>query len=194
MPLQSNAQPGDLRFRDTNGDGVITTDDKTYLGDPIADATFGLNLGFTYKNFDFLAYVFSSVGNEIVRNYERFQPLTNRSTMYLDRWTGPGTSNDTPRVTTGATQNNQFSDFFVEDGSFVRLQNLQVGYTLSDTFLEDYKINELRLYVSASNLVTLTKYTGYDPTGSSGQPIGGGIDYGFYPTPKTYLFGLQLKF
>jgi len=114
--------------------------------------------------------------------------------MYLDRWTGPGTSNDTPRVTTGATQNNQFSDFFVEDGSFVRLQNLQVGYTLSDTFLEDYKINELRLYVSASNLVTLTKYTGYDPTGSTGQPIGGGIDYGFYPTPKTYLFGLQLKF
>jgi TonB-linked SusC/RagA family outer membrane protein len=191
---QNNAQPGDLRFRDTNGDGVITTDDKTYLGDPIADATFGLNLGFTYKNVDFLAYVFSSVGNEIVRNYERFQPLTNRATMYLDRWTGPGTSNDTPRVTTGATQNNQFSDFFVEDGSFVRLQNLQVGYTLSDTFLEDYKINELRLYVSASNLVTLTKYTGYDPTGSTGQPIGGGIDYGFYPTPKTYLFGLQLKF
>ena len=192
--LQSNAQPGDLRFRDTNGDGVITTDDKTYLGDPIADATFGLNLGFTYKNFDFLAYVFSSVGNEIVRNYERFQPLTNRSTIYLDRWTGPGTSNDTPRVTTGATQNNQFSDFFVEDGSFVRLQNVQVGYTLSDSFLEDYKINELRFYVSASNLVTLTKYTGYDPTGSTGQPIGGGIDYGFYPTPKTYLFGLQLKF
>jgi hypothetical protein len=191
---QNNAQPGDLRFKDTNGDGVITNDDKTYLGDPIADATFGLNFGFTYKNFDFLAYVFSSVGNEIVRNYERFQPLTNRSTMYLDRWTGPGTSNDTPRVTTGATQNNQFSDFFVEDGSFVRLQNLQVGYTLSDTFLEDYKMNELRFYVSASNLVTLTKYTGYDPTGSTGQPIGGGIDYGFYPTPKTYLFGLQLKF
>ena len=191
---QSNAQPGDLRFKDTNGDGVITNDDKTYLGDPIADATFGLNLGFTYKNIDFLAYVFSSVGNEIVRNYERFQPLTNRSTIYLDRWTGPGTSNDTPRVTTGATQNNQFSDFFVEDGSFVRLRNLQFGYTLPSTLLRKINVESLRIYVAANNLITLTRYMGFDPDLSSSSVLSAGVDYGMYPQARSVMSGIQIKF
>jgi len=190
---QTNAQPGDLRFTDVNNDGVIDEDDKTYLGDPIPDATMGLNLSIDYKNFDFSAYVFASIGNEIVRNYERNQPLTNRSVAFLDRWTGPGTSNTNPRVTTGATQNALFSDFFVEDGSFVRLQNVQIGYSF-DEFLENSKLSKLRVYISASNLFTLTKYRGYDPTASTGDPIGGGIDQGFYPSPRTYLLGLNLKF
>jgi len=192
--LNANTQPGDLIFVDINGDGIINDDDRTNIGDPIPDATMGLNLTFDYKNFDFGAYAFASVGNDIVRNYERNLPLTNRTTRFLNRWTGEGSTNSFPRVTTGATNNTLFSDFYVEDGSFVRLQNVQVGYTLSPEISEKWGVNKLRLYVSASNLVTLTEYSGYDPTASTGEPIGGGIDYGFYPNPRTYLIGMNLKF
>ena len=191
---QTNAAPGDLRFVDVNGDGVITPDDRTYIGDPIADLTMGLNLSFNYKNFDFNAYAFASLGNEIVRNYERNLPLTNRPTYYLDRWTGPGTSNSFPRVTTGATGNMLFSDFYVEDGSFLRLQSLQLGYSFSDSVLEKLQFDKLRFYVRASNLFTLTKYRGFDPTTSNGSPIGGGIDQGFYPNPRTFFFGMNVNF
>jgi TonB-linked SusC/RagA family outer membrane protein len=191
---QTNAAPGDLKFVDTNGDGIIDAEDRTYIGDPIADVTMGLNLSFNYKNFDFNAYAFASIGNEIVRNYERTLPLTNRATYFLDRWTGPGTSNTVPRVTTGATGNNLFSDFFVEDGSFLRLQSVQLGYSVGEATLEKLQFNKLRFYVSASNLFTLTKYKGYDPTTSNGAPIGGGIDQGFYPSPRTFLFGMNVNF
>ena len=191
--INDQVQAGDLRFVDQNNDGVIDDEDRVNLGDPIPDATMGLNLSLDYKNFDFSAYAFASVGNEIVRNYERNQNLTNRTVNYLNRWTGEGTSNTDPRVTSGANSNGLFSDYFVEDGSFVRLQNVQLGYTFTPES-EDSKISKLRLYVSASNLFTLTEYRGYDPTASSGAPIGGGIDQGFYPNPKTFLFGLNLKF
>lgn len=190
---QDGAQPGDIRFVDVDGDGVITTEDRTNLGDPIPDFTFGVNIGFNYKNFDFVAYAFGSSGNEIVRNYERFQELTNRSTQFLGRWTGPGSSNEFPRVTTAATSNTLFSDFFVEDGSFIRVQNIQLGYTFGEGVLGE-QIDELRLYTSVSNAFTFTKYRGYDPTTSSGAPVGGGIDIGFYPSPRTFLLGLNLKF
>lgn len=191
---QTNASAGDLRFVDTNGDGEITSDDRTYIGDPIADITMGLNLSFNYKNFDFNAYAFASIGNEIVRNYERNLPLTNRPTYYLDRWTGAGTSDSFPRVTTGATQNTLFSDFYVEDGSFLRLQSVQLGYSIGQNLLDRLEFDKLRFYVSASNLFTLTKYRGYDPTTSNGAPIGGGIDQGFYPNPKTFLLGMNVNF
>ena len=191
---QLNAAPGDLRFVDTNGDGVIDADDRTNIGDPIADVTMGLNLSFNYKRFDFNAYAFASIGNEIVRNYERNLPLTNRPTYFLDRWTGPGTSNTSPRVTTGATGNNLFSDFYVEDGSFLRLQSVQLGYSVGQETLEKLQFSKLRFYVTGSNLFTLTKYRGYDPTTSNGAPIGGGIDQGFYPSPKTFLFGMNVTF
>ena len=192
--LNSNTQPGDLIFVDINNDGVIDDLDKTNIGDPIPDATMGLNISFDLYNFDFGAYAFASVGNDIVRNYERNLPLTNRTIQYLNRWTGEGTSNSFPRVTNGATNNTLFSDFYVEDGSFVRLQNVQLGYTIAGDTAEKWGIDKLRFYVSASNLFTLTEYTGYDPTTSNGAPIGGGIDYGFYPNPRTYLVGMNLKF
>ena len=191
---QLNAAPGDLRFVDTNGDGKIDADDRTNIGDPIADITMGLNLSFNYKRFDFNAYAFASIGNEIVRNYERNLPLTNRPTYFLDRWTGPGTSNTSPRVTTGATGNILFSDFYVEDGSFLRLQSVQLGYSVGQATLEKLQFSKLRFYVTGSNLFTLTKYRGYDPTTSNGAPIGGGIDQGFYPSPKTFLFGMNVTF
>lgn len=191
--IDNNVQAGDLRFVDVNNDGVIDNNDRVNLGDPIPDATMGLNISLDYKNFDFSAYAFASVGNEIVRNYERNQNLTNRTVNFLNRWTGEGSTNTDPRVTTGANSNGLFSDYFVEDGSFVRLQNVQLGYTFIPKS-EDSKMSKLRLYVSASNLLTLTEYRGYDPTASSGAPIGGGIDQGFYPNPKTFLLGLNLKF
>jgi len=191
---QTNANPGDLRFADLNGDGEITTEDRTNLGDPIPELTMGMNFSFDYKNFDFNMYAFASIGNDIVRNYERNLALTNRPTYFLDRWTGPGTSNTFPRVTTGATGNTLFSDFYVEDGSFVRLQNVQVGYSFNPKDKSKIGVDKLRLYLSASNLFTLTKYKGYDPTASSGNPLGGGLDNGFYPSPKTFILGLNVNF
>ena len=193
-PSLPNTAPGDLRFVDVNGDGVIDNNDKTYIGDPIPDITMGFNMSFNYKNWDFNAYAFASIGNEIVRNYERNLPLTNRPTYFLDRWTGPGTSNTFPRVTTGATNNILFSDFYVEDGSFLRLQSVQLGYTLNKSLVDKINFDSIRFYLSASNLFTLTKYRGYDPTASSGAPIGGGIDQGFYPNPKTFLLGANINF
>ncbi len=191
---QANAAPGDLRFVDINGDGVIDNDDRTDIGNPIPDATMGLNISLNYKDWDFTAYAFASIGNEIVRNYERNQPLVNKSAYTLNRWTGEGTTNEFPRVTTGATSNFLFSDYFVEDGSFVRLQNAQIGYTLPAEVVERVGIDQLRVYISGNNLFTLTEYRGYDPSASSGAPIGAGIDQGFYPVPRTYLMGVNLKF
>jgi TonB-dependent starch-binding outer membrane protein SusC len=190
--INSAVQAGDLRFVDINDDGVIDDDDKTDIGNPLPDATMGLNFSIDYKNFDFSAYAFASVGNEIVRNYERNQNLTNRPAYFLNRWTGEGSTNSDPRVSTGANSNGLFSDYFVEDGSFVRLQNVQLGYTFPNK--EESKISKFRIYISASNLFTLTEYRGYDPTASTGAPIGGGIDQGFYPSPKTFLMGVNLKF
>ena len=186
---QQDAAPGDLRFVDINGDGEIDSDDRTDLGNPIPNATMGLNFSSKYKDFDFTAYAFASIGNDIVRNYERNQPLVNKSVYTLNRWTGEGSTNSFPRVTTGATQNTLFSDFYVEDGSFVRLQNVQLGYTLPADVIEKVGIDKLRFYISVNNLFTLTKYKGYDPSASSGDSIGAGIDQGFYPVPRTFLLG-----
>jgi len=154
----------------------------------------GLNLTMNYKGFDFVAYAYASLGNEMVRNYERTQPNVNRLSYSLDRWTGPGTSTTVPRLTTAATSNNIFSDFYVENASFMRLQNIQLGYTIPSTVLEKIKVDKIRFYVSASNLYTFTNYMGYDPAASSGAPVGGGFDSGFYPAARTYTFGLNLNF
>lgn len=191
---QANAAPGDLKFVDVNDDGVIDADDRTDIGSPIPDATMGLNISMDYKQWDFGAYAFASIGNDIVRNYERNQILVNKSVYTLNRWTGEGSTNVYPRVTTGATSNTNFSSYYVEDGSFIRLQNVQIGYTLTPNVIDKLGIDKLRFYISANNLFTLTEYKGYDPSASSGDPIGAGIDNGFYPVPRTYLLGLNLKF
>ena len=185
------AQPGDLKFVDQNGDGVIDLDDRVDLGNPLPDATMGFNLTFDYKNWDFGAFLFASIGNDIVRNYERNQQLVNKPIAYLNRWTGEGSTNTDPRVSIGATSNTVFSDYYVEDGSFVRLQNAQLGYTFNNN---DGKVQKLRVYLSGQNLFTLTKYSGYDPTAGTGAPIGGGVDQGFYPSARTILLGINLKF
>ena len=204
IALGANAQPGDLRFVDLNGDDVINDQDRTYIGNPIPSATMGLNLGVDYKKFDFQTYLYASIGNDIVRNYDRNDPITNTTVYVLDRWTGAGTTNTDPRVTNGATSNNVFSDYFIEDGSFLRAQNMQLGYTFDGEKLKNNGIKNLRVYMSVSNLFTLTKYRGYDPTATSGgasadnplvtNPVGAGIDNGVYPTPRTFLLGTNIKF
>ncbi|MCC4213776.1 SusC/RagA family TonB-linked outer membrane protein [Leeuwenhoekiella parthenopeia] len=191
---QANAVPGDLRYVDQNGDGVIDGDDRVNIGDPIPDVTMGLNIGFNYKNFDFTAYAYASIGNDIVRAYDRNQNLTNKTNYVLNRWIGAGSTDTYPRVTIGPNSNLLFSDFYVEDGSYLRLQNVQVGYSLGNDVIEQLGISKLRFYVAVANAFTLTKYQGFDPSASSGAPIGGGIDQGFYPVPRIYTAGLNFKF
>ena len=189
------AQPGDLKFVDKNGNGYIDADDKTYLGDPIPDVTMGFNIGFNYKNIDFSASAFASLGNDMVRDYERQDLYANRGTYMLDRWQGTGTSNSVPGASSGSSINtDNFNDFHVEDASFVRLQNVQVGYTLGEDVLSGIGIDKLRVYVSGNNLFTITDYLGYDPSASSGDPVAAGIDKGFYPVARTYMLGLNVNF
>ncbi|MDO6759679.1 TonB-dependent receptor [Tamlana sp. 2_MG-2023] len=196
-PSQSSlgavSAPGDFKYVDVNGDGEITIDDRTYLGKPQADYIMGLNLSFNYKNFDFGTYMYAEIGKETVRNYERDEPNVNRLNMYLNRWTGEGSTNSIPRTTIGATTNKLFSDFYVEDSSFLRIQNIQLGYSLSPAVVDKLGINKLRLYASVNNAFTFTKYKGFDPAATNGDAIGGGIDYGFYPISRQFIFGLNLS-
>ncbi len=194
IALGAPASPGDIRFVDINGDGVLNDQDRTNIGDPIPDVVMGLNLSLKFKSFDFLAYAFSTIGNDIVRNYERVQPNVNRVRSSLDRWTGEGTGNTVPRLTNAATANTIFSDYYVEDGSFIRLQRLTLGYTLPASITKKIGSEKLRIYASVNNLFTLTEYTGFDPAASNGQAIGGGFDFGYYPPPRVFSFGLNLNF
>jgi TonB-linked SusC/RagA family outer membrane protein len=194
---QPNAKPGDLIFVDQNDDGVINfsdDSDKTYLGSPIPDFIMGLSLNMKYKNFDFSTTIYAALGQDIIRNFERNQPYANQLNYVIDRWTGPGSTNIHPRVTSGPTNNNVFSSYYVEDGSFVRIRNLQVGYTFPSKMMKKVKVDRLRVYFAANNLVTFTRYQGYDPDVGSGGVLSAGVDYGIYPQARTFMGGLQLKF
>jgi TonB-linked SusC/RagA family outer membrane protein len=195
--VQEGAQPGDLIFVDQNGDGKISfgdDSDKTYLGSPIPDFTWGLNFNVKCYGFDLSANIYSAIGNEIIRNYERQQPYANQLSYVIDRWIGPGTSNENPRLTTGETRNNVFSSYYVEDGSFIRLKNIQLGYTVPKLILKKAKIESLRVYVAANNLLTLTKYMGYDPDLGSANALSAGVDFGMYPQARTIMGGIQITF
>ena len=196
--VQEGARPGDFIFIDQNGDGEISFGDdldKTFLGSPIPDFTMGFALNLRYKGFDMSANIYASVGQEIIRNYERQQPYANQLDYVINRWTGPGSTNEHPRLTTGATRNNSFSDYYVEDGSFVRLRNVQLGYTFpkKSKILKKLKVESLRFYLSGNNLLTLTRYMGFDPD-IGGGTLSAGVDYGFYPQAQTIMGGLNIKF
>lgn len=192
--IQPNAQVGDLRFVDINEDGKIDQEDRTFIGNPIPEYIFGFSINVNVHNFDFSAFANAELNRDIVRNYERNLPLTNKTAYVIDRWAGPGTSNDFPRLTTGATENNLFSDFFIEDGSYLRIKNVQLGYTLPARITESWGVKSLRFYAAANNLFTFTNYQGYDPNISSGSPLDAGIDIGYYPQARNYLGGLKVIF
>lgn len=194
---QEGARPGDLIFADANKDGKIDfsgNSDRTMIGSPIPDVIMGLNLGFNFKGIDFSTTLYSSIGHDILRNYERQQPMANNLAMNIDRWTGPGTSNEVPRLTTEQNRNAVISDYFVEDGSFLRIKNIQLGYTIPSAVAERIKATRMRVYVAANNLFTFTKYKGFDPDAGAGDPLTSRIDYGFYPQAKVYMVGLNLNF
>jgi TonB-linked SusC/RagA family outer membrane protein len=195
--IQPNAEPGDIRYVDRDGvNGVNFGDDsdRTIIGSPIPDVIMGLNLGINFKGIDLSGMFYASIGNDILRNYERQLPLSNQLRYNLGRWTGAGSTNEYPRLTTAASNNGVISDYFVEDGSFLRLKNVQVGYTLPAAVVNRIGATRLRVYVAANNLFTLTKYRGYDPDFSTDNPLTSGIDYGFYPQAKTFMAGLNLNF
>lgn len=195
--IQEGAQPGDLIFVDQNGDGKINfsdDSDKTYLGSAIPDLTMGFAFNFKLHGFDLSGNVYAALGQEIIRNYERQQPYANQLAYVIDRWTGPGSTNEHPRLTTGPTNNNLFSDYYVEDGSFVRLRNIQFGYTVPSAVLRKIHVESLRVYVAANNLVTLTRYMGFDPDLGASNVLSAGVDYGMYPQARSIMSGLQIKF
>ena len=194
---QLGAQPGDIRYVDIDGDGVVefgSSDDQTVIGNPIPDVTMGLSLNLDYKGFDFSTSLYASIGNDIVRSYERFSPYNNKSTLYLDRWTGEGTSNSVPRASASASNNYLFSDFFVEDGSYLRIQNIQLGYSLPQSVLKKTGLDKLRLYVAVNNAYTFTKYKGYNPDVSNSSPLGAGVDLGQYPQTRAFTTGINVSF
>ena len=200
-PVQPNAQPGDVKFVDRNGDGVINADDKTNIGDPNPDYYYGLNVQLNYKAFDFSVYTYGAGGNQNVygvRDYSR--PFYNYTTDIFDRWTGEGTSNSTPRVTYGTTSNGnytKFSDLYVKDAGFFRIKTVTVGCDLTKLTDALKFATQFRIYASVNNLFTFTKYKGLDPEvgfGNVNQSWARGIDVGYYPQPRTYMIGLSANF
>ncbi len=195
-PTQANAQPGDIKYVDMNGDGVINDLDKTKIGDPFAAFTLGWGLNFEYKGFDFNTFVYASVGNDIYRAYERNLAMTNKYRGVLARWTGEGSTNDAanPRYSfTDGNINTRVSDRYVEDGSFAKIKNIQLGYTLPASVLNSKVISRVHVYAQVKNAYTFTKYSGYDPE-ISGGIFDTGIDRGSYPQSRTYSMGIDVKF
>lgn len=192
--LQEGAVPGDLIYKDRSGNGVIGLEDRTFIGSPVPTAIMGINLTAGFKGFDFGASLYASVGNEILRNYERQQPLANMLDYRINRWTGSGSTNEHPRITAGTNGNNVLSDYFIEDGSFLRIRNIQLGYSLPSSLISKAKMRQLRVYVAVNNLATFTRYKGFDPDFSSNSPLVSGIDMGYYPQARTMMAGLNLTF
>lgn len=192
--LQSDVQPGDVKYVDVNQDGVIDDKDKVNLGNGTPDFTFGINLGFEYKGFDLSIVANGAAGQQIVQSYRgHTNKYANYTTAILDRWTGEGTSNRIPRVTE-QNVNWQFSDLYVQDGDYLRISNITIGYDFSRIVNLKY-ISQARLYAQVQNAFTFTKYDGMDPEiGYGTDTWASGIDVGYYPRPRTFLFGVNLKF
>ena len=216
---QENAEPGDIRFKDVAGapdefgnptgpDGVIDANDRTIIGNPFPDFTYGINLTADYKGFDFNVFFQGVSGNDIyntnIYDLEGMPRLFNSGVAVLDRWTPSNPSNTVPRAL-GAGENVTTSTRFVEDGSYFRMKNISLGYSIPTKLLGD-KVSKLRIYVSAQNLLTITNYSGLDPeiglynpdglfsSSATGDNAGIGIDYGNYPSPKSFVAGIQVSF
>lgn len=193
---QPGAQPGDIRFVDINEDGVINNDDRTEIGNPFPDFTMGWGLNLAYGAFDFTSYLYASVGNDVYRAYERNLAMTNKYRGVLARWTGEGSTNDArnPRYSfVDGNNNTRASDRYVEDGSFLKIKDLQLGYTLPIRSIEKLKLSRLRVYAQVKNAWTFTRYSGFDPE-IAGGIFETGVDRGAYPQARSYAVGIDLKF
>ena len=200
-PTQSGAAPGTFRYQDTNNDGVISGDDRIHLGNPNPDFTYGITLGLDYKGFDLSGFFYGSQGNEAFNSLkvythflQTFKEQKNRD--LLNAWTPQNTNTTIPKLSTATTfsTNGVPSSFFVENASYLKLRSLALGYKINSDLTKKVGISLLRVYVNASNLFTITKYSGIDPE-LSGAASNFGIDYGGYPTNELSLvFGLNVTF
>jgi outer membrane receptor protein involved in Fe transport len=192
--VQPNAKPGDFRWVDTDGNGIINDLDKQFLGNSIPKYTFGLTLNLEYKGFDFMVFLQGTAGSKIFQGLQRLDIMnSNYQTKALGRWTGEGTTNEFPRLTSNDANGNygKMSDFYLEKGDYARVKVLQLGYSLPQNIYSKIGASKLRVYLTGENLLTLTKYTGYDPE------VGGGvfgIDKGQYPQARSIIAGVQLQF
>lgn len=189
--------PGDIRFKDLDANGIIDANDQTYIGNPTPKITYGFNTDFGWKGLELNLFFQGTHGNDIFNNTIRYDfTYVNRPSSVLERWTGPGTSNSEPRVNLNdPNQNARVSDRFIEDGSYIRLKTLQLGYNLPKSWLQKVGFEKCKLYVTGQNLITITKYKGLDPEiGSVGGSLELGIDHGFYPQARTVMGGVSVTF
>lgn len=196
--IQPNAKPGDLRYVDADGNGSIGESDKRMIGNPNPKYTFGFNIQLNFKGFDFSTQANGVAGNDLVQSYRNPQNYGNHTKEILGRWHGEGTSNTIPRVDELGTNWVNFSDIYVKKGDFLRISNVTLGYDFAKLF-KVKSLNQLRLYASALNLFTFTKYNGMDPEVGYGfsdnySNWATGMDLGYYPRPRTYMVGLNVKF
>ncbi|UZD39933.1 SusC/RagA family TonB-linked outer membrane protein [Capnocytophaga ochracea] len=192
--VENGTAPGDVKFRDLNNDGVINAEDRTYIGNPFPEWTFSMNNNFNYKNIDLQIFLQGVAGNDIYNANRIWQEgmsvPQNQIAKVKDRWTGEGTSNSIPRAIYGdPNQNARHSTRFVEDGSYLRIKNVTLGYTLPKEVTQKFHTDMLRIYLSCQNLYTFTKYSGMDPEVGTG-----GVDSGTYPVTRTVSFGLNVQF
>ncbi|MDR1154792.1 MAG: TonB-dependent receptor, partial [Bacteroidales bacterium] len=197
--IQPNAQPGDIRYRDIDGDGVITESDRELIGSPFPKFEGGLNISCEYRGFDLNLFFYGVYGNLIYNNMkynlERMNETSNLPAN-LNPWHGEGTSNTTPRPYIGQTDNTLgYTDRWIEKGDYLRLKNIQIGYNVPANILKSTQIIEkVRIYAGAQNLFTLTGYSGLDPEISGGNLFSKGYDDGHFPPVRTFTFGMQISF
>ena len=199
-PIQPNAIPGDVKFVDQNGDGLINEDDKTIIGNPHPDWVFGFNATASFKNIDLSVYFNGTLGNEIYFGAYRTDLNNNNKPLFFleEGWTPENPANKFPRYTVNDNNFNfSHNNLFVFDGSYLRLQNLELGYTLPPQISKKAGIEKLRIYVSGKNLWLLTNYPGGDPEVGNSSPGDRdkksiGVDRGLFPRSQVYSFGLNL--
>ncbi|UOY04896.1 TonB-dependent receptor [Muricauda sp. SCSIO 64092] len=194
IPGHENAAPGDVRWKDVNGDGEITPDDRTILGQIQPDISYGINASINYKNIDFSVLLNGDIGRDVYRfrAAAAFRNFENTHIRWVNRWTGEGTSNRIPRAVVGdPNNNNRVSDLYVEDGDYLMIRNVQLGYSLPDNILDILGMSRLRVYVGAQNLYRFTNFTGYTPEFDGGEDI---ADFQTYPIPRSYVMGLNVAF
>lgn len=193
MPLVT-VTPGDLKFADVNGDGKITPEDRTMIGDPTPDVTYGLSLGVSYKNWDLSIEMMGQGGNQIYRTWDNYNfAQFNYMEQRLDRWHGEGTSNSQPLLNTKHAINRENSEYYVESGRFFRIRNLQLAYSFDKALISKIRLQALKMYFNVQNLKTWKHNTGYTPE-LGGSAIAFGVDNGSYPVPAIYTFGINLTF
>ena len=204
-PTQTDAAPGLFKYQDVNGDGKIDADDRTYIGDPNPDFTYGFNISFNYKSFDFSAFFFGSKGNDIFNQTRYFTDFPDffkggiRREAAVNSWTPDNPNGTVPKLQLagGFSSDQVTNSYFISKGSYFRSKQMQIGYSLPNNLLTRFGIDRLRIYVQAANLFTITNYDGLDPELQSSDinaTVGYGIDQGNYPHTPSYLFGVNLNF